>query len=461
MTTINSSRRRFLTHSCRLGLAATPVMSTVLGLSGISSAAAADNDYKALVCVLLAGGNDSFNMLVPNDSDSYAEYQSIRADLALPRDQLLGINPLNTAGAGYGLHPSMAEVQSLFNQGKVAMLANVGTLSAPVTLAELQAGTANVPLGLFSHSDQIEQWQTSLPDKRTAIGWGGRMADLLNADNPNNQISMNLSLEGSNIFQNGLSVTEHVLSSEGDGTVGIRGYGGDGLFARVGTNAIDSMLAQQYQNIFERVYAGRIRSAIDNQAFFKQAVATVAPLETSFAGDYFSQNLAMVAKSIAARSELGHRRQTYFITFGGWDHHDEVLNSQQTMLAAVSQGLNAFYDATVELGVADQVTTFTISDFGRTLTSNGKGSDHGWGGNQLIMGGAVNGGNLYGQYPALYNGNPLDTGRDRLIPTTSVDEYFAELALWFGVSVNELDTVLPNIRRFYSPQIGVSPIGFL
>jgi uncharacterized protein (DUF1501 family) len=185
------------------------------------------------------------------------------------------------------------------------------------------------------------------------------------------------------------------------------------------------------------------------------------PLQTVFSDTGLSQNLRMIAQTIAARQALGMCRQTFFVEFGGWDHHDEVIVNQETMLPVVSMALSEFNSALIELGVENQVTTFTASDFGRTLTSNGRGSDHAWGGNQIIMGGAVNGGDIYGSYPTLFEGNSLDTGRGRLIPTTSIDAYFAELALWFGVPAADLELVLPNIRRFYDPASGSPPIGFL
>ena len=206
---------------------------------------------------------------------------------------------------------------------------------------------------------------------------------------------------------------------------------------------------------FEKTFADRTRSAIDAHVEFSAAIDALPPMMTQFSDTGLSQRFRMIAQTIAARELLGMNRQTFFVEAGGWDHHDEVLLNQEAMLPMIAAALSEFNAAMDELGVADRVTTFTASDFGRTLTSNGRGSDHAWGGNHLVMGGSVSGGNIYGTFPDLYLGNSLDTGRGRLIPTTSCDEYFAELALWFGVSTADLPLVLPNVGRFFTP--GVPP----
>ena len=456
------SRRQFITHSCALG-AATATVSTALLQLGFSRLAAAQTlrDYRALVCILLAGGNDSYNMLVPIDPDQYGEYRAIRADLALDRSELLPIASTTSFGRSYGIHPGMPELQSLLAVGDAAMLANVGTLAEPFDAAAVAAGSANLPLGLFSHSDQIAQWQTAVPDDRIAQGWGGRIADLMQNVNVANGISMNVSLSGTNTFQSGREVAEYSISAEGDGAVGINAYDDGTDFGRLRKAMVDGLLGAPRSNILRREYATRLRRAIENQAVFVDAIRTSPVLTTRFSGDPFSQSLAQIARVIGARSALGASRQTFFVRVGGWDHHDEVLDNQARLLPSISRGLQEFRDALVELAVLDNVTTFTISDFGRTLTSNGRGSDHGWGGHHIVMGGAVNGGRIFGQYPELSSSNPLDVGRGIIAPTTSVDEYFAELALWFGVAASDLDRVLPNVRRFYDPTSETAPLGIL
>jgi uncharacterized protein (DUF1501 family) len=455
------TRRDFLkTLGCGV-LSATPMLGTLAHLGSVGSAAAQslppNGDYRALVCILLAGGNDSFNMIVPHDVDEYADYLAARSDLAIPREDLLTISP-PSVGRDFGFHPSMSEARSLFQAGRLAVIQNVGTLVEPVSLSNIDSGAAKLPLGLYSHSDQIRQWQTSVPDDREALGWGGRMADVLGAFNDSSEISMGISLSGTNDFQAGATSREFSISSEG--STSIIGFGDPNPILTVRETAIRSMIDSQYKNLLERTFAETLARGIRNDEIFSAAIAGAPSLGAGFSAGPLSQNLRMIAETIAVRESLGLRRQTFFVLVGGWDHHDEVLATQAPMLADVSLALSEFDAALGSLGVRDEVTTFTISDFGRTLTSNGRGSDHGWGGNALVVGGSVHGGDFYGAPPPLFPDNPLDTGRGRLIPTLSTDEYFAELALWFGVTAGDLDSVLPNIERFIG-STPAAPIGFL
>ena len=452
-------------------LGQTPSLNTLVNLNlantVVAKRALFNNDYKALVCVLLGGGADSFNMLVPKGDTEHAEYATVRGALTLGKDTLLPITPNTNQGKTYGLHPSMTGVKSLFDDGKLAFAANVGTIHEPTTMADYTA-EKNLPLGLFSHSDQIRQWQTSLPLDRQTVGWGGRMADVLASMNENSNISMNISLTGNSTFLNGNMTSGYVIHHkevESDRIHGSTGIGGYHLLRSdwAARNAsIDNVLAAEYQNLLDIAYRNTIRNAQDNHEEFSTAIKA-APDFTSLTTDAFSfgNNLKMVAKTIASREVLNMNRQVFIVGFGGWDHHDEVLSNQATMLDVLDKGLKEFYDALEELGLEDKVTTFTGSEFGRTLTSNGNGSDHGWGGNVMIMGGAVNGKDIYGTYPDLYLDNPLDVGRGRLIPTMSTDEYFAELALWFGVEKSELSLVLPNIANFYNTANSTPPVGFM
>lgn len=418
------------------------------------------NDYRALVCILLAGGNDSYNMLVPMDENAYQDYRRTRSNQSLDKSSLLAL-PLTSSGEAYGLHPSMTEVHQLYQQGNLAFVNNVGTLIQPLSdRNQYFAGAVKLPVGLFSHADQIMQWQTSVPQDRSAIGWGGRLADLLHASNTSQDISMSISLSGNNVFQAGNSITPYAISPFGNGSVGITGYDEGDPLNQIRTTAVNSLLERQYQDIFKQTYADVTRQGQENHEVFSQAVASVN-LNTVFSPSYLSQSLQMIAKTIGARQALGAGRQTFFVTFGGWDHHDELLNIQADMLTVVSQALGEFQGAMQELGVADQVTTFTISDFARTLTSNGNGTDHGWGGNVMVMGDAVKGGRMYGQYPTLRLNNTLDVDNGVLIPTTSTDEYFAELAMWLGVAPSDLSLVLPNVGNFYDVTNGTAPLGFL
>ena len=421
-------------------------------------AATDTSGYKALVCVLLAGGNDSFNMLVRRDQQGYGEYAGIRSDLALPRDALLlldGAGSGENAGMEFGVHPGMPEIQRLYNAGKAAFVANVGTLVERVT-----GDGSRVPLQLFSHDDQIDQWQTSLPDQRSQTGWGGRLADLIADTNGMQTVSSSISVSGNNLFQSGRVTSEFSMNPSG-GIEVMEGYRREGLFGQAITSGVDNLLQAPYANLFQRAYAEQFRQSLDAKTAFRDALLAAPTLSTQFSTNQVSQGFKAVATAIAARGALGQSRQTFFLVFGGWDHHDEVLQAQAGMLPVLSKGLDEFYQATQELGVAEDVTTFTISDFARTLTSNGRGSDHAWGGHQLVVGGAVRGGKVYGAFPEVYANNPLDLGRGRLIPTMATDEYGAELARWFGVAASELPTVFPNITRFYDIRSAAAPVGFL
>lgn len=450
------SRRRFLGHSGALSV----IAAAQLGVLGRVAHAAPGEDYKALVCILLAGGADSFNMLLPYDQARYDAYAAVRSDLALARDGVLPLAYAGSDGQAFALHPGLAEVRDLFDAGDLAFIANVGPLAEPTDRSGYDSGTARLPLGLFSHADQIAQWQTSVPDQRIATGVGGRMADVLQPGLPPSPISMNVSLSGTNVFQTGDSITGYSIDAvEGARQVG--GYDPADPESALFTQALDALLAAEYPDPFRSSYASQLREAIDSGVLVQSALAGAPTLTTEFSASGLSAALAQIARIISVRDALGAARQTFFVTFGGWDHHDDVIEQQASMLPVVSRGMSEFNAALTELGVNDCVTTFTISDFGRTLTSNGKGSDHGWGGHNLVMGAGVAGSTIYGAYPALSPGNPLDVGRGRYIPTTSVDAFYAELALWFGVAAADLDQVLPNIRRFYAPGSGSPPLGFM
>lgn len=448
-------------------LGGSTLFSTLINLKAANAAAmanstvAAMDDYKALVCISLQGGNDSFNMLVPKSGAAYDNYKTTRSNLALAANDLLGINPLNGGGQQFGLHPSMPRLQSLFNQGKLSFVSNVGSLVEPaLDKQDVWNERIRLPLGLYSHADQLMHWQTATPHVRSAAGWGGKIADMINDMNANQNISMNISLSGTNTFQTGNQTIEYTLDPT-EGSIGINGDNNDWLFNQIRKKAIDNMLEYNYQDVFKKTYTKTIKNAREADVEFSQAIE--GNEFSNFGTDeyQFSERLHMVARTIEARNTLNMSRQTFFVEFGGWDHHDEVLNSQAGMLSMMDNGLSAFQKALEDQGIADQVTTFVISDFGRTLTSNGNGTDHGWGGNMFVMGGAVNGQRIFGEYPSLRLESDLDLGSGRLMPTLSADEYFAELALWFGVPPSDLKTIFPNIGNFYNVNSGTAPIGFL
>lgn len=462
------TRRKFLgniSYGCA-SLGFTTVMSSWTNMGLINAAAAANrtayssNPYKALVCILLSGGNDSYNMLVPQGVSEYNEYANVRSNLALDRSQLRPINPLNPDGKNYGLHPNLVNVQNLFENENLSFVANVGTLLHPTSVSDY-IQNKNLPLGLYSHIDQRNHWQTSVPDDRNAEGWGGRLADIMQSNNQNSDISMNISLDGLNVFQRGNSVQPYSIKTFGNGSVLLNGALSNSVYEQLKRQTVDSLLEYNYQNILEKAYSNSIIGSKNNSISFNTAIANGQPVTTTFGTGKLSERLYMVARTIAARNELNVTNQTFFVELGGFDTHDNIIEDHADLMTELDAALQEFYTALEELQVANDVTTFTISDFARKLISNGDGSDHAWGGHSLVMGGAVKGKRIFGQFPDLHLGNGLDIGDGRLIPTTSCDEYFAELALWFGASSSDLDQILPNIRNFWTPQTNGHPIGFL
>lgn len=454
------NRRQFLGQASCAAVGATSLLSTLSNLmltnSAVAQNVASFNDYRAVVCLFLPGGNDSFNLLVPTGA-AYSQYEQIRSDLALPQNTLLPINPLNNAGRPLALHPGASGLRTLFEQQKLSFIANVGSLVRPTNISDYNTGNA-LPYGIFSHSDQQEQWQTSMPDVRSGIGWAGRAADLLDTANVNSSVSMNISIAGNNLLQVGNQVTPYTVNASG--APSLNGYAGDFGYNPIRHTAIDNQLAQEYKNMLEKTYSRMKRSSLDAYELFSEATSIPLPADNLGSGPLGNQ-LRQVAKIIAGRNTLGVKRQIFYVQWGGWDFHDDVIANMAAMIPVVSQAVKAFYDLTVAMGVANNVTLFSASEFGRSLTSNAKGSDHAWGGNQFMVGGAVNGKRIYGAYPDLFQNNPLDTGRGRLIPTTSVDQMAAELALWMGVSKTDLPIVLPNISRFYNINSSSNPLGFM
>ena len=446
------TRRTFIRQAACAALTTSGLLNTILDLRRLSAATIADGDYKALVCLFLYGGNDANNVIVPHDANGYASYAAARGALAIPQASLLPLTLQNGDGRDFGFHPNLAELQALFNQGKLGIVSNVGTLVAPVTRAQYLAGGAAVPPQLFSHADQSVQWQTSVPDQISKTGWGGRMADVLHSLNGDSKISLSISIAGTNTFEVGNTVIPYNVSP--NGSVGLAGFDGSAN-ANVRLQAFKDLLALPHNNLFEQAFSDTVTRSIAANELLTTALAGVPELQTVFPVTTLSSQLKMVARLIAARTNLGMRRQIFFCSVGGYDTHGDQLIGQANLLTELSQGLNAFYNVTAELGVSQDVTAFTASDFGRTFPTNGTGSDHGWGSHQFVLGGAVQGGRLFGTFPTLAVNGPDDTGQGRWIPTTSVDEFSATLATWFGVSASDLPTVLPNIGRFAHPNLGI------
>lgn len=469
----DSSRRQFIGSACCAAVGATGLLSTLANLRLMGAVANPENnvlppsrvgalpsDYKALVCLFLNGGNDANNLIVPSDTSGYAAYAAARGNLALPRTDLLPLTPKTTSdGRAFSLHAAVPELHSLFNSGKAAFLANVGTLVYPTTRGQWQANSVPLPRQLFSHSDQQVQWQNSVPDRPSTTGWGGRLADLVNAFNSNNEISMSISLAGKNYFQVGKNVTQYAVGT--GGAVSLAGSTATSGADFVRFQAQKDLFAQSQTALFDTAFAGISRSAINDAELLTSVLSRSPAVTTPFPNTTAGNQLRMAARLIAAAPTLGLKRQVFFVQLGGWDTHAaQLINAAPTtgthagFLAQVSQAINAFYTATTELGASEQVTLFSSSDFGRTYLSDGDGSDHGWGNHQFIVGGAVKGTEIYGKMPVLTVGGPDDTTQGRSIPTTSADEYAATIARWFGVSAADLPVVLPNIGRFIKPDLG-------
>jgi uncharacterized protein (DUF1501 family) len=459
-------RRQFIRQACCAAVGSTGMLSALAQLRVLgavatptagsipATAAATPPDYKALVCLYLNGGNDGTNSIVPIDAVGYAAYARARSEIAVAQSRLLAISPRSyNDGRSYGLHPNLSGLQNLFGQGKVAILGNVGTLRQPTTLAQFRAGAA-LPLQLFSHLDQTVQWGSSLSDRPFETGWGGRLADLINAANSNNQISMSITMSGANFFQVGNTVSSYSMSSSGVSNIGNIVPPGRGGLATPRLNAFRAAFATPQTNLLAAAFGQVSGKAMADADLLSAALPSAPPPRTAFPGTSTAANLQMVARLISLASILGVKRQIFFVQVSGFDTHANQVAAQEPLLTELSAAMKSFYDATVELGVANQVTTFTASDFGRTYNPNAGGTDHGWGNQQFILGGAVQGGDIYGRLPSLTVGADDDIGRGRWIPSTSVDEYGATLARWFGVSDTNLPVVLPNLGRFAKPNLG-------
>jgi uncharacterized protein (DUF1501 family) len=453
------SRREFARITCRsvvtLGAAA-----AFRRFGFLNALAQSAPDYKALVCVFLFGGNDGNNVVIPYGTTEYQNYLTLRggsSGVGLPDslpNPLLPIQPTSTPGVPYAFHPRFTQIQSFFNQKKLAIVANVGPLVAPTTRAQYLAKSVPVPSNLFSHSDQQNQWQTSAPNSSSPTGWAGRVADAIASMNAGAQYPAVVSVAGAPIFCNGASSSP----------VSIIPGNVSGLTCSEGTSICNARAsaAQQLLTFDTGVSLVQAASGITTHAnqytaLLTSALTGVPALGTVFPNTNVAQQLKQVAQVIQVRGSLGLKRQIFFVSLGGFDTHGGQIATQDSLLSQLDTALKAFYDATVEMNVSNQVTTFTESDFGRTLQGNtGGGTDHAWGNHQLVLGGAVLGQDMYGRFPTHALAGPDDAGSNgRWIPSTSIEQYGGTLASWFGVSTPNLALVFPNLKNFPVQNLGL------
>ena len=455
---MNTTRRKFLLQTGGLSAAALAGNLSTLGIQAANAQAA--TPYQALVCVFLFGGNDSNNMIVPYTD--YAQYAAVRtpvSNIAIAQANLLQFNAPR-AGKAFGFHPALAPVKAIYDAGKLAVLANVGTLVAPITKADYVANRFRPP-NLFSHSDQQSAWQGLVPGTSLRSGWGGRFADRLVAVNAGQQAPTVVSVSGSQIFASGASTAPFVIPASGGASVA--GQGGDTV-SKARYAALKALLATGGGNQVVQAAADVMADSLAaNEAASPVLTAALpASIQTAFTvngtqlNTSIAQQLKQVARLIDARGALGVNRQVFFVSQGGYDTHSNTVAAQTTLFNQLAPALKSFYDYTVAAGVAANVTAFTMSDFDRTLIGNSSaGTDHAWGGHALVMGGAVRGGDMYGAFPDLTVGGADDSGRNGAwIPTTAVDQVAATLGAWFGIPGTDLAAIFPNLSRFATADLG-------
>lgn len=470
----NQSRRKFI--GSMLSLAGGSAAPFALNLAAMGSAAAQSAaDYKAVVCLFLVGGNDHFNTVLATDSTSWAEYQRIRTtaesgSIALPAvgasGGVLPITPVTAqAGRSFGLHPSLAPLKTLFDAGRAAVIANVGTLIQPTTKVQYKAASVALPPKLGSHNDQQSEWQAYQPEG-ASYGWGGRLGDIMAASNSNATFTC-ISAAGNAVFLTGREIRQYQISASG--AVPIKSLATSLFGMPAGANPLQAIVTGTQADMFEKEYNAVTSRAISAQSVLGGAMAPAGAGGVADPSAYINPNtlvaaanslavqLQTVARIIAGRSALGAKRQVFYVTLGSFDTHDFQKTNQADLLARLAHALSYFDGALATLPGGDmrnQVTLFTASEFGRTFTSNGDGTDHGWGSHHFVTGGAVKGNDIYGSFPVTGLGHDLDIGSGSLLPTFSVDQYGATLAQWFGLSASQIGDVFPNIANFTQRDLG-------
>lgn len=411
-----------------------------------------------MVCVFLYGGNDHYNTFVPNDGDSYREYSRLRGSLAVPSGSILPIQPADGfAGAGtLGFAPQFSRLHGLFTGGKAAIVANVGSMVAPLKKDTWDSNPALIPPSLGSHNDQQSFWMSGLAEGANT-GWGGRIGDALNPLNVANNANptfMSTSIAGNAVWLTGRQTQQFQVS-----TAGPTALNSSDFDRAISMNAaLDQMLRTGGSGLFPAAYSAVSKRALESSDELESALSAVEArhdFDRRFAQPTeLADQLKMVAKMIAAgRDKLNLKRQVFFVGMGGFDTHNELAATHPLLLSTVDDAMASFYETTVDLGIADGVTAFTGSDFGRTLSINDDGSDHGWGSTHIVVGGSVRGNRAYGEVPTIALDGPNSTGRGRQLPTTSVDQYGSTLARWMGAG-SDVETIFPRISRFASDDLG-------
>ncbi|MEO7493447.1 MAG: DUF1501 domain-containing protein [Massilia sp.] len=459
----NASRRAFLKRASALSVAGVAAP-WALNLAAMAEAAAAGaTDYKAMVCIFLYGGNDYANTVVPYDATSHTVYTQQRPTFAYTQAQLGAtlltptVAPVDSKGVThqYALAPGLAPLASLFGTGKLGVILNIGTLVQPTTKAQYTAKSAPLPPKLFSHNDQQSVWQSSSPEGATS-GWGGRIGDLFEAGNGNATFTC-VNVSGNAVFLSGKTAVQYQVSTSGP--VAMNGIKSPLFGSATCTEALRTLITQPRTHVLESEYNRVVKRSLDANTILTTSLAAVPALTTTFpTPNSLADQLKLVAKMIAAAPALGAKRQVFFVSMGGFDTHDAMVTAHPGLMTNLGAAMSAFYAATVELGVADQVTSFTASDFGRTLTGNSDGSDHGWGSMHFVMGGAVNGQRFYGTAPVVANNGVDDVGQGRLLPTTSVDQFAATMGKWMGVSDSQLLSMLPTLSNY---NVSARNLGFV
>ena len=454
---MNTNRRKFLTSTSALTAGA---LAGNLGTWGVESAAAAvGSGYKAIVAVFLFGGSDSNNMIIPYTN--YAAYSAVRtaaSNVGIPQASLI---QFPAAGSTYGFHPSMASIAPVYTAGKMAVLANVGTLVAPLTKAQYQAGT-NRPFNLFSHADQQDAWSGLEVTAPVRTGWGGRMSDLLVTTNAGSLIPAAVSVSGSQLFTNGNATAPLVIPQNGG--VAVSGQAADAV-STARYNALVSLLAsanpgnqvvQGAANVMSKALTANNTANPILTAALPAIIQTAFTVNGALLNTGIAQQLRQVARLIDASAATGVKRQFFFVSMGGFDTHSNTVADQTTLFNQLFPAMNAFYNYTVAAGIASNVTQVTLSDFNRTFIGNANaGVDHAWGGHQIVVGGSVVGGQMYGTFPDLQKGGAMDSGTNGAwIPGQAVDQVGSTLGKWFGMPASDIAQVFPNLANFTVTDLG-------